>query len=126
MRAPVPAAAASSSENLTTRPCAPSAVAERLAANGVKLNRFHTTALCSPTRQAMLTGRNHHSVGMGAITENGTVGNAAVAAVRAGADGLLVCRHLESVTEVVRSLRAAANPQSTSRYSTRSLRYEGA
>ncbi|BBX15208.1 arylsulfatase [Mycolicibacterium duvalii] len=47
-------------------------VAERLAADGVKLNRFHTTALCSPTRQAMLTGRNHHSVGMGAITEMAT------------------------------------------------------
>jgi arylsulfatase len=47
-------------------------VAERLAAGGVKLNRFHTTALCSPTRQAMLTGRNHHSVGMGAITEMAT------------------------------------------------------
>ena len=47
-------------------------VAERLASNGVKLNRFHTTALCSPTRQAMLTGRNHHSVGMGAITEMAT------------------------------------------------------
>jgi len=47
-------------------------VAERLAANGLKLNRFHTTALCSPTRQALLTGRNHHSVGMGAITEMAT------------------------------------------------------
>lgn len=47
-------------------------VADRLAANGVKLNRFHTTALCSPTRQAMLTGRNHHSVGMGGITEIAT------------------------------------------------------
>ena len=47
-------------------------VAERLAAGGLKLNRFHTTALCSPTRQAMLTGRNHHSVGMGAITEMAT------------------------------------------------------
>ncbi len=46
--------------------------AERLAAGGVKLNRFHTTALCSPTRQAMLTGRNHHSVGMGGITEIAT------------------------------------------------------
>jgi arylsulfatase len=46
--------------------------AERLAAGGVKLNRFHTTALCSPTRQALLTGRNHHSVGMGAITEMAT------------------------------------------------------
>ena len=47
-------------------------VAERLAAGGVKLNRFHTTALCSPTRQALLTGRNHHSVGMGGITEMAT------------------------------------------------------
>jgi arylsulfatase A-like enzyme len=46
--------------------------AERLAANGLKYNRFHTTALCSPTRQALLTGRNHHSVGMGAITEMAT------------------------------------------------------
>ena len=43
--------------------------AERLAAAGLKYNRFHTTALCSPTRQAMLTGRNHHAVGMGGITE---------------------------------------------------------
>jgi arylsulfatase len=47
-------------------------VAERLAANGLKYNRFHTTALCSPTRQALLTGRNHHSVGMGGITEIAT------------------------------------------------------
>jgi hypothetical protein len=46
--------------------------AERLAAGGLKLNRFHTTALCSPTRQAMLTGRNHHSVGMGGVTEMAT------------------------------------------------------
>jgi arylsulfatase len=46
--------------------------AERLAKTGLKYNRFHTTALCSPTRQAMLTGRNHHSVGMGAITEFAT------------------------------------------------------
>jgi arylsulfatase A-like enzyme len=43
--------------------------AERLAAGGLKYNRFHTTALCSPTRQALLTGRNHHSAGMGCITE---------------------------------------------------------
>ncbi|MGB7975191.1 MAG: sulfatase-like hydrolase/transferase, partial [Roseiarcus sp.] len=46
--------------------------AERLAANGLKYNRFHMTALCSPSRQALLTGRNHHSVGMGAITEMAT------------------------------------------------------
>ena len=43
--------------------------AETLAAGGLKFNRFHTTALCSPTRQALLTGRNHHSAGMGCITE---------------------------------------------------------
>ena len=42
---------------------------ERLAAGGLKYSRFHTTALCSPTRQALLTGRNHHSAGMAAITE---------------------------------------------------------
>jgi len=46
--------------------------AERLAAGGLRFNRFHTTALCAPTRQALLTGRNHHSVGMGSITETAT------------------------------------------------------
>jgi len=46
--------------------------AERLARNGLSFNRFHTTALCSPTRQALLTGRNHHSVNMGAICELAT------------------------------------------------------
>jgi arylsulfatase len=45
---------------------------EKLAASGLKYNRFHTTALCSPTRQAMLTGYNHHSAGMGGITEIAT------------------------------------------------------
>jgi arylsulfatase A-like enzyme len=52
-------------------PCE-SPTAERLANQGLKFNRFHTTALCSPTRQALLTGRNHHSVGMGGITEIAT------------------------------------------------------
>ncbi len=46
--------------------------AERLAAGGLKFTRFHTTALCSPTRAALLTGRNHHAVGMGGITEIAT------------------------------------------------------
>jgi arylsulfatase len=46
--------------------------AERLAAQGLKYTRFHTTALCSPTRAALLTGRNHHTVGMGSITEVAT------------------------------------------------------
>ena len=49
-------------------PCA-TPNAEALAAGGLKYTRFHTTALCSPTRQACLTGRNHHTVGMGGITE---------------------------------------------------------
>src|SRR5687767_13551233 len=46
--------------------------AERLAAKGLRYTRFHTTALCSPTRAALLSGRNHHSVGMGGITEFAT------------------------------------------------------
>jgi arylsulfatase A-like enzyme len=46
--------------------------AERLAGEGLKFSRFHTTALCSPTRAALLAGRNHHSVGMGGITEIAT------------------------------------------------------
>ncbi|MFN9535352.1 MAG: arylsulfatase [Pseudanabaena sp.] len=42
---------------------------DRLAARGLRYNQFHTTALCSPTRAALLTGRNHHSVSTGVITE---------------------------------------------------------
>jgi arylsulfatase A-like enzyme len=45
---------------------------ERLANGGLRYNRFHTTALCAPTRSALLTGRNHHSVNMGGITEIAT------------------------------------------------------
>ncbi|MFQ4135952.1 arylsulfatase [Nodosilinea sp. PGN35] len=45
---------------------------DRLAANGLRYNSFHTTALCSPTRAAILTGRNHHSVGSGTIQELAT------------------------------------------------------
>jgi arylsulfatase A-like enzyme len=52
-------------------PCATPA-AERLAAGGLKYNRFHTTGVCAPTRQALLTGRNHHAVGMGSIPEMST------------------------------------------------------
>jgi arylsulfatase A-like enzyme len=47
-------------------------VAERLCGEGLRYTRFHTTALCAPTRAALLTGRNHHSVGMGSITETAT------------------------------------------------------
>jgi arylsulfatase A-like enzyme len=44
----------------------------RLSDNGLRFNRFHTTAVCSPTRVALLTGYNHHSNNMGSITETGT------------------------------------------------------
>lgn len=44
----------------------------RLAARGLRYNQFHTTALCSPTRAALLTGRNHHSVNTGVVTELAT------------------------------------------------------
>src|SRR5688572_28675002 len=50
----------------------PTPTLDRLAKNGLKYNRFHTTALCSPTRAALLAGRNHHSVGTGVIIEMGT------------------------------------------------------
>ena len=45
---------------------------ERLANEGLRYNQFHTTALCSPTRTALLSGRNHHTNNMGAITEAAT------------------------------------------------------
>jgi arylsulfatase len=52
-------------------PCSTPA-AEQLATDGLKYTRFHTTAICSATRQAFLTGRNHHSAGMAGITEIAT------------------------------------------------------
>src|SRR5437016_1093381 len=45
---------------------------ERLASEGLRYTRFHTTALCSPTRAALISGRNHHAVGMRGITEMAT------------------------------------------------------
>ncbi len=45
---------------------------DRLADNGLRYNRFHTTSLCAPTRMALLSGHNHHSNNMGVITEAGT------------------------------------------------------
>ena len=45
---------------------------ERLANNGLRYNEFHTTALCSPTRSALLSGRNHHTNNLGSITETAT------------------------------------------------------
>jgi len=45
---------------------------DRLANNGLRYNEFHTTALCSPTRSALLSGRNHHTNNLGSITETAT------------------------------------------------------
>jgi arylsulfatase A-like enzyme len=45
---------------------------DRLATGGLRYNHFHTTALCSPTRAALLSGRNHHTCNMGSITETAT------------------------------------------------------
>lgn len=45
---------------------------ERLATGGLRYNHFHTTALCSPTRAALLSGRNHHMCNMGSVTETAT------------------------------------------------------
>ncbi|TWT39796.1 Arylsulfatase [Thalassoglobus neptunius] len=50
----------------------PTPTMDRIADNGLRYTRFHTTALCSPTRAALLTGRNHHSVASGVIGEAGT------------------------------------------------------
>ena len=50
----------------------PTPTLDRLAASGLRYTNFHTTSLCSPTRAALLTGRNHHSVGFGVISEIAT------------------------------------------------------
>ncbi|WP_205195147.1 arylsulfatase [Chitinophaga sp. Cy-1792] len=50
----------------------PSPTMDKLAADGLRFNRFHTTALCSPTRAALITGRNHHSAAFAGITELAT------------------------------------------------------
>lgn len=49
----------------------PTPTFDRLAKSGLRYNQFHTTALCSPTRAALITGRNHHSVSTGGIMEIG-------------------------------------------------------
>jgi len=50
----------------------PSPTMDRLAKEGIRYNHFHTTALCSPTRAALITGRNHHSTSFAGITECAT------------------------------------------------------
>ncbi len=50
----------------------PTPAMDRLAANGLRYNNIHSTALCSPTRAALITGRNHHSAGFGVISEQAT------------------------------------------------------
>ena len=50
----------------------PTPALDRVAANGLRYTNFHSTALCSPTRAALITGRNHHSAGFGVVTEQST------------------------------------------------------
>jgi arylsulfatase len=66
---------------------------DRLAAEGLRYDRFHTTALCSPTRAALITGRNHHSVAFGTIAETAT-----------GYDGYtgVIPRSADTIAEVLR------------------------
>ena len=66
---------------------------DKLAKNGLRYNQFHTTALCSPTRQALKTGRNHHSCNQAKITE--------VATSFPGATGMLP-NDVASIGEILR------------------------
>ena len=50
----------------------PTPALDRIANNGLRYTNFHSTALCSPTRAALITGRNHHSVGFGVVSEGST------------------------------------------------------
>src|SRR5213593_295120 len=50
----------------------PTPSVDRIAKAGLRYTQFHSTALCSPTRAALITGRNHHSVGFGVISEQAT------------------------------------------------------
>jgi len=71
----------------------PSPNLDKLAARGLRYTRFHTTALCSPTRAALLTGRDHHVAGTGVITELAT-----------GYDGYtgIIPRSAGTVSEILR------------------------
>src|SRR5215470_12489819 len=50
----------------------PTPVLDRIAANGLRYTNFHSTSLCSPTRAALITGRNHHAVGFGVVSDRST------------------------------------------------------
>jgi arylsulfatase len=56
----------------TTGGVIPTPTMDRVAKNGLLYNNIHSTALCSPTRAALITGRNHHSAGFGVISEQAT------------------------------------------------------
>ena len=71
----------------------PTPVLDRIAAHGLRYNQFHTTALCSPTRAALLTGRNHHTAHMGGISE--------IAYGFPGYDGIIP-RSTATVAEILR------------------------
>ena len=68
----------------------PTPALDRVAAAGLRYTEFNSTALCSPSRAALITGRNHHSAGFGVITELST-GNRAASERDRGQDGLHLC-----------------------------------
>ena len=77
---------------------------DALAANGLRYNNMHTTALCSPSRSCILTGRNHHSNGMAAITELASGYPATMGSSRSRTDS---CRRCCSATDITRSWSAS-------------------
>jgi len=73
----------------------PTPALDRIAQNGLRYTNFNSTALCSPTRAALITGRNHHSAGLGVVAEQST-----------GFPGYdsIVCRTVESARALTRSV----------------------
>ena len=100
---------------------------ERLANDGLRYNQFHTTALCSPTRAALLSGRNHHVNNMGSITETatafpGNTGRAAEQRRAAGGDAAPQrLQHGASSASPTKRRRGRSSPSGpTDRWPTRS------
>lgn len=92
--------------------------ADRLADSGLRFTRFHTTGVCSPTRAALLTGRNHHAVGMGHIAELATehpantarIPRSAASIARVLKDAGFATGHFGKSHEMSRSLASPAGP----------------
>jgi arylsulfatase len=73
----------------------PTPAMDRIAQNGLRYTNFHSTALCSPTRAALITGRNHHSVGFGVVGEvaTGFPGYDSIIPIEKGTIGTILKEH---------------------------------